>query len=200
MSGALVHAESLCKWARASVSSASSLLMARHAWPGACSKPYKFMSQFIDMDLYGLLAAMGAMVSRCSSDYMLPVQVALIHRLVKRHGCSVQERSVNSWTPLHYAAAHNKVICLQSDRASSHAWHSASSCSSSSSVRDLSHTAADHAALVNWHSHHVQILPLLCCKSFASLEMSLSWHVSMLQACEPLSKTLRKLCKRISVA
>ena len=38
-------------------------------------------------------------------------QVALIHRLVKKHGCSVQERSVNSWTPLHYAAAHNQVSC-----------------------------------------------------------------------------------------
>ncbi len=33
----------------------------------------------------------------------------LIGRLVQDFGCSITARSANSWTPLHYAAAHNQV-------------------------------------------------------------------------------------------
>jgi hypothetical protein len=36
-------------------------------------------------------------------------RVGLIERLVAEHGCGVAARSANSWTPLHYAAAHNRV-------------------------------------------------------------------------------------------
>ncbi len=35
--------------------------------------------------------------------------VALIEKLVKKFDCSITARSANSWTPLHYAAAHNQV-------------------------------------------------------------------------------------------
>ena len=35
--------------------------------------------------------------------------VGLIETLVSKHGCSITARSANSWTPLHYAAAHNRV-------------------------------------------------------------------------------------------
>lgn len=40
-------------------------------------------------------------------------KVGLIRRLVKEFGCSLTQRSANSWTPLHYAAAHNQVLGRQ---------------------------------------------------------------------------------------
>ena len=36
--------------------------------------------------------------------------VDLLRRLVLDLGCCIHERSANSWTPLHYAAAHNQVL------------------------------------------------------------------------------------------
>ena len=36
-------------------------------------------------------------------------KIGLVRRLVKEFGCSLLQRSANSWTPLHYAAAHNQV-------------------------------------------------------------------------------------------
>lgn len=36
-------------------------------------------------------------------------KTALVKQLVQQHGCQMLERSANSWTPMHYAAAHNQV-------------------------------------------------------------------------------------------
>ena len=37
-------------------------------------------------------------------------KVDLVKKLVQQHGCNMLERSANSWTPMHYAAAHNQVL------------------------------------------------------------------------------------------
>ncbi len=39
-------------------------------------------------------------------------KVSLVRTLAQQLGCNILGRSANSWTPMHYAAAHNQVIML----------------------------------------------------------------------------------------
>jgi len=39
-------------------------------------------------------------------------KVSLVRTLAQQLGCNILGRSANSWTPMHYAAAHNQVTML----------------------------------------------------------------------------------------
>ena len=71
------------------------------------------VAKHIDLTRPGMAAVIRTMGWQPLHLAAMEGKVSLVRVLVKQLGCNILGRSANSWTPMHYAAAHNQVRVLQ---------------------------------------------------------------------------------------
>ena len=68
------------------------------------------LSKHVDLTRPGMPAVVRTMNWQPLHLAAMEGKVDLVKKLVQQYGCNMLERSANSWTPMHYAAAHNQVL------------------------------------------------------------------------------------------
>ena len=76
-----------------------------------CGPAWAELGKHVDLTRPGMAAVVRTMGWQPLHLAAMEGKVELVQRLVKQHSCNMLERSANSWTPMHYAAAHNQVLC-----------------------------------------------------------------------------------------
>ena len=85
-----------------------------HMWSD-CGPAWLEVAKHIDLTRPGMAAVIRTMSWQPLHLAAMEGKVSLVRILVKQLGCNTLGRSANSWTPMHYAAAHNQVraSCMQ---------------------------------------------------------------------------------------
>ena len=78
-----------------------------------CSPAWAEVAKHVDLARPGMEAVIRTMGWQPLHLAAMEGKVSLVKTLVQQLGCNILGRSANSWTPMHYAAAHNQVRCLQ---------------------------------------------------------------------------------------
>lgn len=77
--------------------------------PGDYSSAWGEVAKHIDLARPGMAAVIRTMGWQPLHLAAMEGKVSLVKTLVQQLGCNILGRSANSWTPMHYAAAHNQV-------------------------------------------------------------------------------------------
>ena len=70
------------------------------------------VAKHVDLARPGMAAVIRTMGWQPLHVAAMEGKVSLVRALVQQLGCNILGRSANSWTPMHYAAAHNQVTLL----------------------------------------------------------------------------------------
>ena len=76
---------------------------------GDYSSAWGEVAKHIDLARPGMAAVIRTMGWQPLHLAAMDGKVSLVKTLVQQLGCNILGRSANSWTPMHYAAAHNQV-------------------------------------------------------------------------------------------
>ena len=76
---------------------------------GDYSSAWGEVAKHIDLARPGMAAVIRTMGWQPLHLAAMEGKVSLVKTLVQQLGCNILGRSANSWTPMHYAAAHNQV-------------------------------------------------------------------------------------------
>lgn len=79
--------------------------------PGDFNSAWGEVAKRVDLARPGMAAVIRTMGWQPLHLAAMEGKVSLVKTLVQQLGCNILGRSANSWTPMHYAAAHNQVRC-----------------------------------------------------------------------------------------